>query len=111
MKAILTIVLTLTFGLSSFVTHADNNSKEYRLGAFAGAMKYCEDEFDNSDRYRWARLRAADEFKDMSSAEKISFSLGRDNAIRNGRYFGKKLDKKQCGSLLNLSEWKRFKQK
>ena len=111
MKTVIITLLTVLITFTSWMTKADNNSKEYKLGAFSGAMKYCEDKFDDTERYKWARLRAAEEFKDMSGAEKFSYGLGRDNANRKGQYFGKKLDKNECRTLLHLSEWKRFKQR
>ncbi|MCT7947986.1 hypothetical protein Q4Q54_17670 [Shewanella sp. SP2S2-4] len=97
---------------TSWVAVADSpNSHEYKLGAFTGAMKYCEEKYEDDGRYKWARLRAADEFRKMSSSEKLSYALGRDNANRKGQYLGDKLDKNECRSLLKLSEWKRFSKK
>lgn len=104
--------LLISIMFASWIAVADSrNSHEYKLGAFTGAMKYCEEKYEDEGRYKWARLRAAEEFRNMSSSEKLSYGLGRDNANRKGQYLGNKLDGNECRSLLKLSEWKRFSKK
>lgn len=108
MKIKLTIIFTCLLSINSNFVQAEDNSDEFKLGAFSGAMKFCEDKYDSNRRFKWARLRAADEYQSMSSSGKVSYGLGRERVIRNGTYYGKKLTKGQCDKLLNLSEWKRF---
>ncbi|MEG2042243.1 MAG: hypothetical protein RR068_14195, partial [Hafnia sp.] len=88
---------------------ADLFSEAHKLGAFSGAMKFCEKEFETKEgRYRLARLRVAKEVSDMSGKNKTKALLASDNAERKGIYLGNKLSKRECESLLKAGEWKRF---
>ncbi|MEN9880136.1 MAG: hypothetical protein RIQ55_782 [Pseudomonadota bacterium] len=81
-----------------------------RLGAFAGAMKFCADE-DGAwgDRYRDARRKVAREVDGMSRQEKSRAIEARDRAYDNGRFMGKRLDQRECRSLIRQSEWNRYR--
>ena len=66
--------LLISIMFASWIAVADSrNSHEYKLEAFTGAMKYCEEKYEDEERYKWARLRAAEEFRNMSSSEKLSY--------------------------------------
>lgn len=87
-------------------------SEPHKLGAFSGAMKFCEKKYsDKGGRYQWARLRVAKEVSDMSGKDKTRALLASDNAERKGTYLGNKLDRRECAGLLKLGEWKRFSRK
>lgn len=81
-----------------------------RLGAFAGAMQFCEQRYDGpSHRYRWARLRVAQEVSDMGRDERLRALIARDRAREHGRFLGNQLDQRECEALLRMSEWQRFR--
>jgi hypothetical protein len=78
-----------------------------RLGAFSGAMRYCEERFGgNERRYRMARLRVAGEVDVMERREKIRALAARDRAYERGEFLGSPLDRRGCTSLLRGSEWR-----
>ena len=80
-----------------------------RLGAFLGAMKYCEDRYDEQERrYQRARIRAARELEDMSRGERAQAFRSRERAYERGQFFGDRLDRGGCRSLLRASEWRHF---
>ena len=80
-----------------------------RLGAFSGAMRYCEERFGGSERrYRIARLRAAGAIDGMSSRDKLRAIGARDRAYEGGQFLGNSLDARECRALLKMSEWKAF---
>ncbi|MDQ4429044.1 hypothetical protein PKO51_06620 [Yokenella regensburgei] len=84
-------------------------SEPHKLGAFSGAMKYCENKYEAKEgRYRWARLRVAKEVSEMSGQNKTKALFASANAEQKGTYLGNKLNKRECEALLNMSEWKRF---
>ncbi|WP_028452376.1 hypothetical protein [Chitinilyticum aquatile] len=81
----------------------------HRLGAFAGAMKYCAERYDEKEgRYGWARLRVAREVDGMSGSNKLRALTARDFAYQRGAFLGNRLDRGECRALLRMSEWKRF---
>lgn len=89
--------------------NAEVFSEIHKLGAFSGAMKFCERQYSgNEKRYQWARLRVAKEVGDMSGHNKAKALLASDNAERKGTYLGNRLDKRECEGLLKLREWQRF---
>ena len=105
--ALFTLALTLMFPVSR--ADAQKLSEASRLGAFSGAMQYCADEHGGSDRrFQRARRRAASEVSDMSKSEQRKAIAARDRARERGQFLGKKLDERQCGELLRMSEWKRY---
>ncbi len=81
-----------------------------RVGAFAGAMRWCEDHHDGRDhRYRSARRRAGAEIDGMNRLERSEVIRARDSAYRRGAFFSQPLDRRSCGDLLRASEWARFR--
>lgn len=82
-------------------------SDAHKLGAFTGAMKYCEDEYGRDEgRYKISRMKAWSVVQDMSGPDKMKAILGRDSAYRDGRYLGNHLNSRECKSLLRAGEWK-----
>jgi len=80
-----------------------------RLGSFLGAMKYCEERYDERERrYRRARLRAARELDDMTRRERARTYHALEQSFERGRFMGNRLDREGCRSLLRASEWRHF---
>lgn len=99
----------ITIAMISTPTYAKEYSPQ-RLGSFAGAMKFCADEDGAwSDRYRSARRNAAREVDRMSRQDKSQAMSARDRTYDNGRFMGKRLDQKQCRSLLRQAEWNSYR--
>lgn len=85
------------------------DSEPERIGAFAGAMRYCDERIPGSDRrYRRARLGAAREVDGMRRHEQRRALAARDRAYSRGRFLGERLDRRSCQRLLRASEWHRF---
>jgi hypothetical protein len=88
---------------------AQKVSDPTRLGAFSGAMRFCEERYGGSERrFRFARLRVAGAVDDMDGREKFRALAARDIAYERGQFMGNKLDATECKALLRLSEWKAF---
>lgn len=106
----------LTLSLAALVcgqaapSMASEREDAYRLGAFAGAMKYCEENHDGSSRrYRWAQLRAFQEISDMRSSARLRAMAARERAMERGHFFGEPLNDRSCQRLLRMGEWQRFR--
>ncbi|MGL4603264.1 MAG: hypothetical protein ACRCU9_03870 [Iodobacter sp.] len=111
MKLIKTCLALLTPAaiLLSSPAWADSRQDAHRIGAFAGAMKYCiENDNNREGRYKMARLRAFKEVDDMSSRRKLDAIAARNLAYDRGRYLGRRLDNNHCRQLVKASEWRRF---
>lgn len=90
-------------------SYADSRQDARRLGAFSGAMKYCVDiDGAREGRYKMARWRTFNEIDQMSSKRKLDAIFARDHAFNNGRFMGRRLDRRHCSQLLKASEWKRY---
>ncbi|WP_068638169.1 hypothetical protein [Thauera butanivorans] len=101
-------LLLMAFAMPASVL-ADDRNPAYRLGAFSGAMKYCEERYDEkSVRYGLARLRVAKEVDNFSGKEKLVALTGRDRAYNRGQFLGNRLNRNECRALLRMGEWKRF---
>lgn len=114
MKTKLTLIQVFLFIVSAMLlmatpTWAASRQDAHRIGAFAGAMKYCAEHEDRREgRYKLARLRAFKEVDDMSSKRKLDALAARNIAYERGRYLGRRLDSNHCRQLLKASEWRRF---
>ncbi|QLI81110.1 hypothetical protein HZU75_05945 [Chitinibacter fontanus] len=110
MKAIQYLIFALTaLMLMASPTWADSRRDAQRVGAFAGAMKYCaEHDTGREGRYKLARYRAFKEVNEMSSRRKLDALAARNFAYDRGRYWGRRLDRNHCRQLLGASEWRRF---
>jgi len=81
----------------------------HRLGAFAGAMKYCAERYDEKEgRFKLARLSVIREVDDMRGKDKVKAITARDFAYERGQFLGNKLSRNECRGLLKMSEFKRF---
>ncbi|WP_373974243.1 hypothetical protein NT239_11420 [Chitinibacter sp. SCUT-21] len=114
MKNKLTLIQILLFMVSALLlmaspTWADSRQDAHRIGAFAGAMKYCAEHEDRREgRYKLARLSAFKEVDAMSSKRKLDAIAARNIAYDRGRYLGRRLDSNHCRQLVKASEWRRF---
>ena len=109
--ALAALCLATALGLASPSVAAQVFAAEStRIGAFAGAMRWCEDHHDGKDhRYRAARRRAAAEIDGMNRLERSEVMRARDSAYRRGAFFSQPLDVSACRDLLRASEWARFR--
>lgn len=106
--ALITLGLALTFPAPR--VDAESLSDASRLGAFSGAMQYCAEQHGGADRrYQRARSRVASEVIDMGKSDRRKAIAARDRARDRGQFLGKKPDEKQCGELLRMGEWKRYR--
>lgn len=107
----LIVALALTCATFASLVHARDPlvSDPTRLGAFMGAMRYCEDRYEEREgRYRLTRLRVAKEVNRMSSDERLRALAASRISEERGTFLGNRLDKRECRALLSMSEWKRF---
>lgn len=105
----ITVFVLTALMLMATPTWADSRQDAHRIGAFAGAMKYCAEHDDGREgRYKMARLRAFKEVDDMSSRRKLDAIAARNLAYERGRYLGRRLDRTHCRQLVKASEWRRF---
>lgn len=88
---------------------AQDTDQAFRLGAFSGAMNYCADRYDDRQhRYRWARLRVAEEVSSMGRIDRFRALAARDKVLERGKFFGTTLNSQSCKRLLRAGEWQRF---
>ncbi len=75
-----------------------------KLGANAGAMRYCRDNFkteDDDGRYNILVIKTTKDFGDLDGGDKAKALITR-KAAEDGDYLGKKLDKKRCASIRKI---------
>ncbi|MEK6223474.1 MAG: hypothetical protein N2A97_01255 [Thermodesulfobacteriales bacterium] len=75
-----------------------------KLGANAGAMTYCRDNFkteDDDGRYNLLVIQTTKEFGDLTGEDKAKALITR-KAAEDGDYLGKKLNKKRCASIRKI---------
>ncbi|MGL6070309.1 hypothetical protein [Craterilacuibacter sp.] len=95
--------------LSAAPAQAKLVNDAHRLGAFAGAMKFCAERYDEKEgRFKLARLSVVRLVDDMRGKDKIKAITARDFAYERGQFLGNKLSRKECRGLLKMSEFKRF---
>ena len=103
------LIAVLAAGLLLSAAPARAAGSPERIGAFAGAMRWCQERLPGPDaRYRRARLRAAQELEGMDRRERARAVAGRDRAFENGRFLGERLDRRSCDRLVRASEWSRY---
>jgi hypothetical protein len=81
---------------------ADVFSESAKLGANAGAMEYCEDNFANKEdkgRYKMIRLKLLGELGDLPDDQKAKAVILQKAAEDDGDYLGKELDADRCERL------------
>ncbi len=105
-RAALLLTLTMAAPLTSIARIVPDPA---RIGAFSGAMRYCEQRYDEKERrYRWARINAADEVSRMNRDDRLRALAASRISFENGRYLGNRLNRNECRALLSMSEWRRF---
>ena len=83
---------------------ADVVSDAAKIGANAGAMKYCRDNIaDDGDKskYKLLALESAKEYDNLSSGDKVKALVYR-RAAEDGDYLGDPLTKARCDSIRKL---------
>ncbi len=84
--------------------HADAISDAAKLGATAGAMKYCRENFatdEDEGRYKLLAVAAGKELGDLSEG-KTKALLMKKAAEEDGEYLGKPLDQGRCESIRKI---------
>ncbi len=84
--------------------HADAISDAAKLGANAGAMKYCRENFatdEDEGRYKLLALAAGKELGDLSEG-KTKALLMKKATEEKGEYLGKPLDQGRCESIRKI---------
>jgi hypothetical protein len=108
--ALAAVALVVSGGLSHDASAQAFAAEATRIGAFAGAMRWCEEHHDGRERrYRAARRRAGAEIDGMNRLERSEVVRARDSAYRRGAFFSERLDDRSCRDLLRASEWARFR--
>lgn len=100
--ALVTLGCVLMFAMGTAT--ADVFSEAAKIGANAGAMKYCKDKVasgDNRGKYNLLAIEAAKRYDDLDRAEKRRALVTR-KAAEDGDYLGDPLTKKRCDSLRKL---------
>jgi hypothetical protein len=102
------LILGLTTSLISVFScnsaYADLISKEAKLGANAGAMNYCRDNFmteDDNGRYNILAIKTLEDFTRLPGGEKVK-ALVYKKAAEDGEYLGEPLDKERCEDLRQI---------
>ena len=103
------IIISLSIPVVSLISvtnhaYADLISDEAKLGANAGAMSYCRDNFmtENDDgRYNILAVKTLKEFDRLSGRKKVK-ALVYKKAAEDGDYLGEKLDQERCQDLRQL---------
>ena len=83
---------------------ADVFSEAAKIGANAGAMKYCKDKVasgDNRGKYNLLAIEAAKRYDDLDRGDKRRALVTR-KAAEDGDYLGDPLTKQRCDSLRKL---------
>lgn len=100
-NAILFVSLTALLSVSADNASGDVFSEAAKIGANAGAMRYCRDkvasEADQS-KYKLLVLKTAEKFDELDSSDKVK-ALAYRKAGEDGDYLGDRLTEARCDSL------------
>jgi hypothetical protein len=99
----LSISFLSLFSIANAV-YADLISDEAKLGANAGAMNYCRDNFmtdDDKGLYNILALKTLEDFNRLSSGDKVK-ALVYKKAAEDGEYLGEPLGQIRCVELRQL---------
>ena len=97
--ALVTLGFVVVFAMGTAT--AEVFSEAAKIGANAGAMKYCKDKVasgDNRGKYNLLAIEAAKRYDDLDRNEKRRALVTR-KAAEEGDYLGDPLTKKRCDSL------------
>ncbi len=96
------VIILLSLASVAVAGAAQANADAVKIGANAGAMKYCRDQADGADTGKYAILakRTSEEFEslDLKRGEKVKALAARKKA-EDGDYLGDKLTKDRCDRL------------
>ena len=101
------LMASLITGISIFVlvpATADVFSEAAKIGANAGAMKYCKDKVASGDdrgKYNLLAIEAAKRYDDLDRGDKRRALVTR-KAAEGGDYLGDPLTKQRCDSVRRL---------
>ena len=86
------------------ISAADLMSDAAKIGANAGAMKYCEENVaspDDQNKYRLLKVSAYREYDDLDDSDKVKALVAR-KAAEDGDYLGDPLDEERCDRLRKM---------
>lgn len=102
------LIISLSASLISVFSgnsaYAEVFSEAAKLGANAGAMSYCRDNFmteDDNGRYNILAIKTLEDFNRLSSGEKVK-ALVYKKAAEDGDYLGDELTQERCEDLRQL---------
>lgn len=99
--ALVTLGCVAMFAMGT--TTADVFSEAAKIGANAGAMKYCKNKVSGDDRgkYNLLAIEATKRYEDLERSEKRRALVTR-KAAEDGDYLGDPLTKQRCDSVRRL---------
>ncbi len=103
-RAGLLVSLAAITTLGAGVAHAEVFTEAAKIGANAGAMKYCRDNVasgEDRSRYKLLALKSAKEFDTLSGDDKVKALVYR-KAAEDGEYLGDPLTEARCDSIRKL---------
>ena len=102
------LIIGFTASLTSILpcnsAYADIFSEAAKLGANAGAMNYCRDNFmteDDNGRYNILAIKTLEDFSNLPSGEKVK-ALVYKKAAEDGDYLGDQLNQERCEDLRQI---------
>jgi hypothetical protein len=99
------ITLSLVIFMTMYSSVASADSNERKIGANAGAMKFCKDKVaDKRNRAKYAVLqtRAVGEYDDLDSNERAKALVWRNKAEKKGDYLGSPLNARKCEEIRKI---------
>ena len=98
------VALGVAAAIGAASANAEVFSEAAKIGANAGAMKYCRDKVANSDdksKYKLLAIKSAKEFDDLDGDDKIKALVYR-KAAEDGEYLGDPLTEDRCDKVRKL---------
>ena len=101
MKKIL--VMSVVIGAAFLTGSVWAVSEAAKIGANAGAMSYCKDKFEASERgkYNLLGIRTLEVFSDLDGDDKAK-AMVMKRAAEDGEYLGDPLTERRCDSLRKM---------
>ena len=103
-RAGLLVALGVAAAIGAGAASADVISEAAKIGANAGAMKYCRDNVakrDDRSKYNLLAIKSAKEFDDLDSDDKVKALVYR-RAAEDGEYLGDPLTEDRCDQVRKL---------
>lgn len=101
LKAVFLMPLTALLSFGFHTASGDVISEAAKIGANAGAMRYCRDKVaskGDQSKYKLLVLKTAEEFDELDSGDKVK-ALAYRKAGEDGDYLGDRLTEARCDSL------------